>query len=155
MSDDWKSLLLDLEWSLIEGKWRSSLDVIDVATVPVVKLVKLVVDGEFREALSSDFPRQILTLSHSERMFNSDGSFNGRLESYFGLKVDADEETTDLARLAIAVAALHAFLQLNWTGPILILTLYHYWSLLPMSLVLRYLLKRSLSSPLGAIRHII
>ncbi|KAF8602560.1 tetratricopeptide repeat domain 27 [Ceratobasidium sp. AG-I] len=50
-------------------------------------------------------------------MLNSDGSFNGRLESYFGLKVDGDEETTDLARLAIAVAALHAFLQLNWTGP--------------------------------------
>ncbi|KAG8760690.1 hypothetical protein FRC12_009522 [Ceratobasidium sp. 428] len=115
---EYKPLLRDIEWSLIEGKWRNSLGLLDLVNLPAVKLAKLVVEGEFKKVLSSDLARQVLTLGHSASIFTSEGAFNGRLESYFGLKVDADDDTlADLARLSVAVACLHAYVQLNWTGP--------------------------------------
>ncbi|KAG8684219.1 hypothetical protein FRC08_013810, partial [Ceratobasidium sp. 394] len=114
---DYEPLVRDLEWSLVEGKWRSSLDSLDLGALPAVQLVKLVVEAKFQEALSSDLARQILTLSHTAQIFSLEGDFNGRLESYFGLKVDADDTLADLARLAVAIACLHAYIQLNWTGP--------------------------------------
>ncbi|KAG9101847.1 hypothetical protein FRC06_002550 [Ceratobasidium sp. 370] len=114
---EYEPFMRDLEWSLVEGIWRSSLDSLDLGALPAVQLVKLVVEAKFEEALSSDLARQILTLSHTAQIFAPDGNFNGRLESYFGLKVDADDTLADLARLAVAVACLHAYIQLNWTGP--------------------------------------
>ncbi|KAB5588920.1 TPR repeat-containing protein C19B12,01 [Ceratobasidium theobromae] len=118
MCDNWKTHLFDIECSLIEGKWRASLDKLDPSTLPVVRLVQLVIDGKLKDVLESDLAKQIFTLSHTSQMLTLDGTFNGRLESYFGLKVEADDdETADLARLAVAVASLHAFLQINWTGP--------------------------------------
>ncbi|QRV73325.1 tetratricopeptide repeat domain-containing protein [Ceratobasidium sp. AG-Ba] len=114
---DYQPLLHDIEWSLIEGKWRGSLDALDLDALPVVKLVKLVVDGEFKQALSSHLAKQILTLGHSGQIFTLEGKFNGRLETYCGLKVDVDGTDADLARLAVAVACLHSYIQLNWTGP--------------------------------------
>ncbi|KAG9127425.1 hypothetical protein FRC07_013989 [Ceratobasidium sp. 392] len=112
---DYEPVVRDLEWSLIEGKWRSSLDSADL---PAATLAKLVVEGQFKEALSSDLARQVLTLGHSGQIFTPDEAFNGRLESYFGLKVELGDATgADLARLAVAVACLHAYVQLNWTGP--------------------------------------
>ncbi|KAG9122090.1 polar growth protein [Ceratobasidium sp. 392] len=95
-TSDYKCLLRDLEWSIIEGKWQNSLDSLDLGTLPaakLVKLAKLAIDREFKEALSSDLSHQTLTLSHSPSIFTSEGAFNGRLERYFGLKVAADDDT--------------------------------------------------------------
>ncbi|CAE6413836.1 unnamed protein product [Rhizoctonia solani] len=118
----WMSHLPDLEWSLIEGRWRPSLDSIDHSSgsVPVLDLVRNVIDGNLKSALESDLAKKLLTLNHTSSLFASDGTFNGRLESYFPLKLEVDtDETAELVRLAVAVACLHAFLQINWTGPAL------------------------------------
>ncbi|KAL5636356.1 hypothetical protein ACGC1H_000353 [Rhizoctonia solani] len=110
------SYLPDLEWSLIEGKWRPSLDSVN-PTVPALDLVRNVVEGNLKLALESDLTRQLLTLNHTGSLFTPDGSFNGRLDSYFPLRLELDDATAELVRLAVAVACLHAFLQINWTGP--------------------------------------
>ncbi|CUA67871.1 TPR repeat-containing protein C19B12,01 [Schizosaccharomyces pombe 972h-] [Rhizoctonia solani] len=91
------SHLPDFEWSLIEGKWRPSLDSVDFKADPALDL--------------------LLTLNHTGSLFTADGSFNGRLDSYFPLNLEVDDATAEVVRLAVAVACLHAFLQLNWTGP--------------------------------------
>ncbi|CCO32849.1 hypothetical protein BN14_06912 [Rhizoctonia solani AG-1 IB] len=123
MSNEWISHLPDLEWSLIEGKWRPSLDSVDHGSVPVLNLVRNVIDGNIKTALESDLARQLLTLNHTSSLFTPDGTFNGRLDSYFPLKFDVHDDTTaELVRLAVAVACLHAFLQVNWTGPDLDIT---------------------------------
>ncbi|KAJ1309326.1 hypothetical protein OPQ81_004987 [Rhizoctonia solani] len=114
----WTTYLPDVEWSLIEGKWRPSLDTVDHSSIPVLDLVRNVTDGNLKSALESGLTKQLLTLNHTSSLFTSDGTFNGRLDSYFPLTLEVDnDETAELARLTVAVACLHAFLQLNWTGP--------------------------------------
>ncbi|KAG8732295.1 hypothetical protein FRC11_014609 [Ceratobasidium sp. 423] len=114
----WISHLPNLEWSLIEGKWRPSLDSVDYSSVPALSLVRNVIDGNLKSALESDLAKKLLALNHTGSLFTSDGTFNGRLDSYFPLRLEIDgNETVELVRLAVAVACLHAFLQINWTGP--------------------------------------
>ncbi|CAE6519891.1 unnamed protein product [Rhizoctonia solani] len=122
---DWPSYLPELEWSLIEGKWRTSLDTVDHSSVPVLDLVRNVIDGNLKSALESDLAKQLLTLNHTSSIFTAEGSFNGRLDSYFPLKLEVDDTTAELVRLSVAVACLHAFLQINWTGPDLDLDALH------------------------------
>ncbi|KAJ7289394.1 hypothetical protein C8J57DRAFT_1706248 [Mycena rebaudengoi] len=92
-----------IERFLLAGKW----DAID-DTSDIVQLAKSVVDGDFAAALKSSFAENLFRLAEEGRdaqLFNPSSSITGN---------DSDDE---IIRLILAVACLHAFIQINWTGP--------------------------------------
>ncbi|EJU06668.1 TPR-like protein [Dacryopinax primogenitus] len=99
-----------VEKSLIEGKWRSEIDEF-TAQLPI-ELAHLVVDGKFS---------QVLEHKEGRRFFQSPSSLNssrsGRINDL--LSPFAQGLEAELTRLAVAVACLHSFIQVNWTGPAL------------------------------------
>ncbi|KAJ6536540.1 hypothetical protein DFH09DRAFT_1042744 [Mycena vulgaris] len=94
-----------IEKALLTGKWDTSLE-----SSQVVDLAKSVVDGDFAAALQGPLAKKIFNTSstadaHDMKLINLRGPI-------------ADDPTDDDAiRLILAVACLHAFIQINWTGP--------------------------------------
>ncbi|RXW20162.1 hypothetical protein EST38_g5701 [Candolleomyces aberdarensis] len=102
-----------IEKALILGKWSSQ---ISDASIPVVKIAKQVVDGDFRAVLTSPFAQKLFRPSAAD--------FDRGLGEIFDFSNPLDESPTydELYRLCIAIACLHAFVQANWTGPDLNIT---------------------------------
>ncbi|KAK0207097.1 hypothetical protein DFS33DRAFT_1318977 [Desarmillaria ectypa] len=98
-----------LEKSLLTGKWNSQ---IPDSQDPTVSLVKSVVEGRFRDALTSQPARTFFRVSQDIEI----DSLSTVMDPNSSL---SNESGTDqeILRLTIAVACLHAFIQANWTGP--------------------------------------
>lgn len=97
--------VLTIEKSLLRGKWTPT-----DGEHPVALLAEHVVNGRFREALTSPASRHLFQINSD----TLDQPFDQSLNHSIGGKVRAEDE---LLRLTLAVACLHAFLQANWTGP--------------------------------------
>lgn len=93
------------ERALIDGKISPS--------VPLV--VQQVVQGEFASVLRSDTARRLLSL---EAEYSADEVVHvNLLEAFRITRLSLTTPEDELDRLAIGVAALHSFIQVNWTGP--------------------------------------
>ncbi|KAG5351342.1 hypothetical protein C0989_006894 [Termitomyces sp. Mn162] len=97
-----------VEKALLRGKWPG---IIQDVSVPVADLAQAVVEGRFRDALTSPNSRELFHIQS--------GNFNSPFDQTFDLtpRSSAGPVETELLRLTLAVACLHAFVQLNWTGP--------------------------------------
>lgn len=97
-----------VEISLLRGKWVSSLK---DSTNPTVQTAQAVVEGRFRDALTSSVSRDFFHIPSS--------TFDQTFDQVFGFTISStmDEKEAELLRLSLAVACLHAFIQVNWTGP--------------------------------------
>ncbi|KAG1805387.1 hypothetical protein EV424DRAFT_1429469 [Suillus variegatus] len=99
-----------LECSLLNGQWDSKLDTELESRPAIAMLAKDVIDGKFREVLTSLWARAFFRASGLQD--NSyEESFSWQLPSV------ADEAEKELIQVVLAVASLHAFIQANWTGP--------------------------------------
>ncbi|KAJ7031893.1 hypothetical protein C8F04DRAFT_1004517 [Mycena alexandri] len=93
-----------IETALLTGKWETSSE-----TSEVIDLATSVVNGDFGVALQSPVAKKIFARSSTEA---KDGPvFNP------ALAVAGNSTDNDAIRLILAVACLHAFIQVNWTGP--------------------------------------
>ncbi|KIK61655.1 hypothetical protein GYMLUDRAFT_58718 [Collybiopsis luxurians FD-317 M1] len=92
-----------LEKCLLAGDWDPS-----IPQSPVSDIAQAVVRGRFGQALTSSYAQQLFRFRPAETLQDS-----------FDLSAlpTGDEKEIELGRLALAVACLHAFLQVNWTGP--------------------------------------
>jgi tetratricopeptide (TPR) repeat protein len=99
--------MLAAETSLIDGRWRASA--VQAATLSSAEaLAQLVVDGSFTEALTSEAAKNALHISAEQDL-------GAPLSAWFNFGPTSTDN--ELVRLSLAVACLHAFLQVNWTGP--------------------------------------
>jgi tetratricopeptide (TPR) repeat protein len=89
-----------IEKALLTGSWDAS-----IPSGAVADLAKQVVDGDYLGVLTSEVAKRVLVASTT----TSDITSWDQL-----LRLNEDDETTVLV---LAVAALHGFLQQNWTGP--------------------------------------
>lgn len=96
--------LQDAEFSLIEGRWRASLDP-EVTSHPALQLAHDVVHGKLKEVLTSDAAISVLASKPSS-------SF-----SFSSIQIALSGSDAELSVLALGAAVLHAFIQINWTGP--------------------------------------
>jgi tetratricopeptide (TPR) repeat protein len=97
-----------IEKALLTSAWDASIPVTAAAD-----LVKLAVDADFGAVLTGPDARRVLQVAET-----SDPKALDRLISLSPPKNKEEE----LVLVALAVAALHAFLQANWTGPDLAFT---------------------------------
>lgn len=100
--------ILSIEKSLVTGKW-SPPNTDD--SHPIAALAKAVVDGSLRHALTSPASRSLFhAQSHTlDQPLDDLFDFPGTPET--------DAQGEEVIRLSLAVACLHAFIQVNWTGP--------------------------------------
>ena len=103
--------LEEAQWALIEGSWPTEKDDIQSEALSTAHDT---VQGEFRNVLTAPFAKELLTAKHPLGDNTLDAAFT------FEMKLTTPE--TELSRLCVGIALLHAFLQLNWTGPNLDLT---------------------------------
>ncbi|KAJ6491426.1 hypothetical protein C8R47DRAFT_1319720 [Mycena vitilis] len=91
-----------IETALLTGKWDTSAESSDV-----LDLAKSVADGDFAAALQSPLAKKLFARSSSDdgELFDAE------------LAVTGDAADDDAIRLILAVACLHSFIQINWTGP--------------------------------------
>ncbi|KAG5644811.1 hypothetical protein DXG03_007633 [Asterophora parasitica] len=97
--------LLPVEKALLRGKWTVETD----NTGPVTVLAKAVIEGRFRDALTSPDARALFHVQSP--------SLDLPFDQAFQLNSAEQGEDAELVRLTVAVACLHAFVQVNWTGP--------------------------------------
>lgn len=105
-----------IEKSLLTGKWNTNIT--EVSQKSTVVIARAVVEGSFRNALTSPEARDLFKIHSIPNVNILDRS----LDSWFHLSplssIGTDEEEAgELLRLTLAVACLHAFVQVNWTGP--------------------------------------
>ncbi|KAH7912942.1 hypothetical protein BJ138DRAFT_1082570 [Hygrophoropsis aurantiaca] len=100
-----------IEKSLLVGQWESD-EPYPQELSPAIKLVKDVVQGAFRDALTSSYAQELFRLSQASE---EDGSYKSLFQ--FSLPGVQNETEKELIQLILAVACLHAFVQVNWTGP--------------------------------------
>lgn len=100
-----------LETCLLVGRWDDQLSA-SLETIPVTKLAKAVVEGDFRTVLTSTYAQQVFSVRPSVAL---DEPFDLLLNWTLPSVPDAQEQ--ELVRLVLGVACLHAFVQENWTGP--------------------------------------
>ncbi|KAK0491598.1 hypothetical protein IW261DRAFT_1580856 [Armillaria novae-zelandiae] len=98
-----------LEKSLLTGKWDTQ---IPDSQDPAVSLAKAVVEGRFRDALTSQPARTFFRVSQDIE----NGSLSAVIDTNSSLSNQSGSDQ-EILRLTIAVACLHAFIQANWTGP--------------------------------------
>ncbi|KAK0230176.1 hypothetical protein IW262DRAFT_1453087 [Armillaria fumosa] len=98
-----------LEKSLLTGKWDTQ---IPDSQDPAVSLAKSVVEGRFRDALTSQSARTFFRVSQDIE----NGSLSAVIDTNLSLPSQSGSDQ-EILRLTIAVACLHAFIQANWTGP--------------------------------------
>ena len=101
-----------LQRSLLSGQWREQAGI--ASQYALVQLGKQVVDGDLKTYLCSPLASEVLAL----RSGAPDDS-NLPIKSWFDFLVPSasGDYEQELVRLLTAVACLHAFLQVNWTGP--------------------------------------
>ncbi|KAJ7367677.1 hypothetical protein DFH08DRAFT_829106 [Mycena albidolilacea] len=88
-----------IETALLSGKWDPA-----TGTSDVLDLAKSVVDGDFGGALQGPLAKKVFARA-------SPGA-----DDILELKA-GDSPEDDAIRLILAVACLHSFVQINWTGP--------------------------------------
>jgi tetratricopeptide (TPR) repeat protein len=99
-----------LESSLLTGQWDPKLS-FELESYPsTAKLAKDVIDGKFREVLTSPLAQIFFRASELQDK-NYEESFSWSLPSV------TDEADKERIQVILAVACLHAFVQANWTGP--------------------------------------
>ncbi|KII94719.1 hypothetical protein PLICRDRAFT_25481 [Plicaturopsis crispa FD-325 SS-3] len=96
-----------IEKSLIQGNWTVAIP--DASSPAITHLAKKVVDGSFRDVLTSSSAREIFTTVASNV---SEKPIDALLH-----QSGPPDREGELLRLTLAVACLHAFVQVNWTGP--------------------------------------
>lgn len=96
-----------LEKSLLNSKWTDDVQ----GPAWLVDLGKKVVDGGFRDVLTSSYSCEIFTVRQSPTESSLDEWFQ------FTSTSTKTSEELECLRLILAVACLHSFLQVNWTGP--------------------------------------
>jgi len=94
-----------LESSLITAQWDPELGLCSTA-----KLAKDVIDGKFREVLTSPLAQTFFRASEIQSK-GYEGSFLWSLTSV------TDEAEKEQIQIILGIACLHAFVQANWTGP--------------------------------------
>jgi tetratricopeptide (TPR) repeat protein len=92
-----------IEKALLTGKWESSVETSDV-----LDLAKSVVNGDFEAALQGPFAKRIFARSTTDPNDTS---------ALFNAEVAGNPADDEEIRLILAVACLHSFVQINWTGP--------------------------------------
>lgn len=99
-----------LESSLLNGTWDSKLHTELEQRSATAMLAKDVIDGKFRE---------VLTSSWAQAFFRSSGLQDNSYEESFSWQLPSvtDEVEREFIQVILAVASLHAFIQANWTGP--------------------------------------
>ncbi|EMD40347.1 hypothetical protein CERSUDRAFT_121133 [Gelatoporia subvermispora B] len=101
-----------IEKSLLVGKWDNNLE----GSLPssLVEIAQNVVDGAFHAALTSQSSRDLFAVK-----LPSDNLRSRPLDEWFDLTSTPEgaSEEGELLRLILGVACLHAFVQVNWTGP--------------------------------------
>lgn len=99
-----------VEKSLLTGSWLIEQNVKSGSTL---ELAKLLVDGAFERVLTSAPAKSIFTLNKNidEAPTSIDHLFNPKPF------LAEDEAEGELLRLIVSIACLHAFVQINWTGP--------------------------------------
>ncbi|KAG6917666.1 hypothetical protein DXG01_001641 [Tephrocybe rancida] len=100
--------LSPIEKALLRGKWTVPTQ---ETTSPATDLAKAVVEGRFRDALTSPTSRELLRVQSAKFDLPFDQAFS------LGSQTSAEPIEAEISRLTLAVACLHAFVQLNWTGP--------------------------------------
>lgn len=98
-----------VEKSLIRGKWDAH---IPTKTTVAIDSAKLVVDCNFKDVLTCEASTDLFKPASR----NYTQSLNRILDLEAKVRTD-DSPEAELTRLAIAVACLQAFVQVNWTGP--------------------------------------
>ncbi|KAI1795004.1 TPR-like protein [Ganoderma leucocontextum] len=102
-----------IEKALLTGRWHDALD--SLSDVPVAKIAKNVVNGDFRDLTTSP-SRDLFTVTQS-----GEDVLDRPLAEWFDCTQKLSSSGTtpedELLRLSCAVACLHAFVQANWTGP--------------------------------------
>ncbi|KAG2141633.1 hypothetical protein BD769DRAFT_1691401 [Suillus cothurnatus] len=99
-----------LESSLLSGQWDSKLHTELESRPATAMLAKDVIDGKFREVLTSPWAQAFFRASRLQDK-SYEESFSWKLPSV------TDEAEKEFIQLILAVASLHAFIQANWTGP--------------------------------------
>ncbi|KAG9010869.1 hypothetical protein FRB94_009571 [Tulasnella sp. JGI-2019a] len=109
-----------VEYSLLESEWRSSIPE-DMVEKPEYLLAKDAVAGEFKDVLTSPHAAPLLALKDVSTV-SADGLLSQDLELAYGMSKIPTSAVEEMSRLALGVACLHAFVQVNWTGPDLDIT---------------------------------
>ncbi|KAI6040433.1 hypothetical protein EDC04DRAFT_2996759 [Pisolithus marmoratus] len=99
-----------VEKSLLAGRWNSQLD---PEAHPILQLAKATVDGDFRTVLTSKYAKEVFQVNNIQ--VSVDQPFAELL--LWKLRSVDDEQERELIQLILAVACLHTFVQVNWTGP--------------------------------------
>lgn len=99
-----------LESSLLNGQWDSKLHTDLESRSAIAMLAKDVIDGKFREVLTSPWARAFFRASGLQDK-SYEESFSWQLPSV------TDETEKEFIQVILAIASLHAFIQANWTGP--------------------------------------
>ncbi|KAI0355461.1 TPR-like protein [Trametes cingulata] len=101
-----------VEKALLTGKWDNQLT--DTSDAPVVKIAQNVVNGDFSDLRTAPC-RDLFAVAGSSKDI-----LDRPLATWFKFSEASSGTSTaedELLRLTCAVACLHAFLQVNWTGP--------------------------------------
>lgn len=103
--------LQNVERALLTGQWD---DTIDVSASPVLKLAQDTVNGKFKDVLTSPHIKTLLIVDVPREALRQQS-----LKSWFSFDecIDLSDQDNELLKLVAAVACLHAFIQVNWTGP--------------------------------------
>lgn len=99
-----------IEKALLTGQWDDAIS----QHYTAAQLAKDVVEGAFRGPLTSSYAQEVFKVQSTtdlDKDFDFDSLFD------FSIAAQGDEEQMELLRLTLAVACLHAFVQVNWTGP--------------------------------------
>ncbi|KAG8881785.1 hypothetical protein FRB97_009120 [Tulasnella sp. 331] len=104
-----------VEHSLLEGKWRPDIPT-ELAQTPECLLIQDVLAGRFKAVLTSPLVAPLLTLKDPP-IVSTDGLLHHDLEPACRRSQPPGSTAEELLRLAVGVAFLHAFVQVNWTGP--------------------------------------
>lgn len=99
-----------IEQCLLSGTWTGNTD----SRSAIPELARKVVQGEFKDVLTSTYAKALFKLNLPQIDLG-----NAPITSWFPLPYAAQlsDEENELLRLLIGVACLHAFVQVNWTGP--------------------------------------
>ncbi|PVF96513.1 TPR-like protein [Serendipita vermifera] len=85
-------------------------------------LIRQVIECNFEAVLKSDIAKDLLASTDDIQEDVQDQSVEHKVESLRIFGSDMSDFSEEISRLAIGVAAFHAFLQANWTGPNLTFT---------------------------------